>query len=122
MHLYTCTHTARVFKFKHCFSCLKFSQWKEQRVFRSIKQNNLRKFTVFGIKKNIKEVLLKKELDYTIISSSDKFIIYHVKNSLLSNNKETCIKGEIGLFDASVGPYDVAEECEEVGNSLLPQL
>ena len=98
---------------------------KKQKVFRSIKQNNLQKFTTFDIKKlrkSIKEVLLKKELDHTIISSSDKSIIHHVRKSLLFNNKETCIKREIRLFNVSIGAYDIVEACELAGNSLLPQL
>ena len=74
----------------------------------------------------IKEKLLIKALkfaeSYRDISDEDKSIINHSRKSLLFNNQQALIKKESGLFDVTMGAYDVAEVCELVGSFLLYQL
>ena len=72
---------------------------------------------------SIKETLLIKAINFTeklvIITNEDKVIIKHPKKSLLYDDSESWIKNDSGLFDVTMGAYDGAELCEQVGTFLL---
>ena len=61
----------------------------------------------------IQEELVKKGLrfaqEYIDITSKDTEIIYHVRKSLLFDEKDAWIKKQSGLFDVTMGAYDGAE-------------
>ena len=104
-------------EFRHKLS---MNQWKNTDHvidwFKSIKDKQHCKFVIFDIKDfypSVKESLLKQPLDfaekYTKVTSEDKAIIKHARNSLLSNKQQIWIKKESGLFDVMMGAYDGAE-------------
>ena len=109
------------------------NQWKNTDTvvdwFKQIKKKHLHKFATFDIKefyRSIKECLLKNTINFagqhTKISEKDKAIIFHARKSLLFNGQHVWIKKKGGLFDVTMGAFDVAEVCEVVGNFLLYQL
>ena len=56
-----------------------------------------------------------------MVSDEDKRIINHSRKLLLVNNQQVWIKKESGLFNVTMGAYEVAEVCEPIG-SLIYQL
>ena len=48
-----------------------------------------------------------------------KKIINHARKAWLFNKKQTGIKKERGLFDATMGAHDRTEACKLAGSSLL---
>ena len=76
--------------------------------FKSINKKYLRKFVNFNIKDfypPIQESSLKQTLDfikkYLKVSSEDKTIFKHARNSLLFNKQQTWIEKESRLFDGA---------------------
>ena len=71
----------------------------------------------------IQEELVNKGLrfaqEYIDITSKDTEIIYHVRKSLLFDEKDAWIKKQSGLFDVTMGAYDGAEVCKLVGTYML---
>ena len=75
---------------------------------------------------SIKETLLIKAINFAEkrvnITNEDKVIINYSRKSLLYDNREPWMKKDSGLFDVTMGAYDVAEVCELVGTFLLYKL
>ena len=109
---------------------LNINQWKNTASviewFKRIEQKHLYKFIIFDIKDfypSIQEELLNKGLrfaqEYIDITSKDTEIICHALKSLLFDEKDTWMKKQSGLFDVTMGAYDVTEVRELVGTYML---
>ena len=97
--------------------------------FKQMKNKHLHKSAAFDMKEfypSIKECLLKNAVNFvgqhTEISEKDKAVIFHARKSLLFNGQHVWIKRKGGLFEVTMGAFDGAEVCEDVGNFLLYQL
>lgn len=110
-----------------------FHQWKNTTAvinwFKSIESKQLLSFICFDIEEfypSISQDLLNKALDfasdYDNITTDDRNIIIHAKNSILIHNHLPWQKKGNTTFDVTMGSYDGAETCELVGNFLLSQL
>ena len=82
-------------------------------------------FDIVDFYPSIDENLLRKALDFATkyhpITSSEREIIFHTKNSLLYSNNTPWTKKE-KMFDVTMGSFDGAETCEVVGIYILSQL
>jgi len=83
--------------------------------------------TVVEFYPSISEALLNRALDlaseHVTISEDDRQAIVNAKHPLLFNNGQPWEKKNSNtLFDVTMGSYDVAETCEQVGCYLLAQL
>ena len=112
---------------------LNMNQWKNpEDLFdwlQNINEKELCKSVIFDINDLypfIKASLLKQFLDlaekYIKVSNEDKVIIKYARKSLLFNKQQIWIKKESGLFDVTMGAYDVVEVCELVEIFILYQL
>ena len=93
--------------------------------FNKIPNKKVHKFVVFDIK-NFTHRLKNNYWKMLQISQTAELlyrkmtIINHARKSLLFNKQQqTWIKKENGLFDVTMGAYDLAEVCELVGSFLL---
>ena len=59
---------------------------------------------------------------YDNITSEERNIIIHAKNSILVHKQQSWQKKGDTTFDVTMGSYDGAETCELVGSFLLSQL
>ena len=94
-----------------------------------IEEKNKCKLIVFNIKDfylSIKETLLIKAKNsakkLVNITSEDKEIIKHARQSLLCDNSEPWMKKGSGLFDVTMDTDDGEEVCELVGTFVLHKL
>jgi len=109
-----------------------FHQWKNTTAvinwFKSIENKQILSFICFDIEEfypSISQDLLNRALDfasdYDSITSDERNIIIHAKNSILIHNHLHWQKKGNTTFDVTMGSYDGAETCELVGNFLLSQ-
>ena len=99
-----------------------FNQWKNTTSviewFKAIKNKQHHSF--------ISQDLLNRALDfasaYDNITSEERNIIIHAKNSILVHKHQSWQKKGDTTFDVTIGSYDGAETCELVGSFLLSQL
>ena len=110
-----------------------FTQWKNIAAvinwFTSIKNKQHSSFICFDIEEfypSISQDLLNKALDfasdYDNITTDERNIIIHAKNSILIHKHLHWQKKGNTTFDVTMGSYDGAETCELVGSFLLSQL
>ena len=97
--------------------------------FTSIKNKQHSSFICFDIEEfypSISQDLLNKALDfasdYDNITTDERNIIIHAKNSILIHKHLHWKKKGNTTFDVTMGSYDSAETCERVGSFLLSQL
>ena len=110
-----------------------FNQWKNTSSviewFKAIKNKQHHSFICFDIVEfypSISQDLLNRALDfasaYDNITSEERNIIIHAKNSILVHKHQSWQKKGDTTFDVTMGSYDGAETCELVGSFLLSQL
>ena len=110
-----------------------FKKWKNIAAvinwFTSIKNKQHSSFICFDIEEfypSISKDLLNKALDfasdYDNITTDERNIIIHAKNSILIHKHLHWQKKGNTTFDVTMGSYDGAETCELVGSFLLSQL
>ena len=97
--------------------------------FKSIENKQQFSFICFDIEEfypSISQDLLNKALDfasnYDNITTEERNIIIHAKNSILIHKHIPWQKKGNTTFDVTMGSYDGAETCELVGSFLLSQL
>ena len=111
----------------------KFNQWKNTTSviewFKAIENKQHHSFICFDIVEfypSISQDLLNRALDfasaYDNITSDERNIIIHAKNSILIHKQQSWQKKGDTTFDVTMGSYDGAETCELVGSFLLSQL
>ena len=109
------------------------NQWKNTTAvinwFKSIENKQQFSFICFDIEEfypSISQDLLNKALDfasnYDNITTEERNIIIHAKNSILIHKHIPWQKKGNTTFDVTMGSYDGAETCELVGSFLLSQL
>ena len=109
------------------------NQWKNTTAvinwFKSIENKQQFNFICFDIEEfypSISQDLLNKALDfasnYDNITTEERNIIIHAKNSILIHKHTPWQKKGNATFDVTMGSYDGAETCELVGSFLLSQL
>ena len=109
------------------------NQWKNTSSviewFKAIKNKQHHSFICFDIVEfypSISQDLLNRALDfasaYDNITSEERNIIIHAKNSILVHKHQSWQKKGDTTFDVTMGSYDGAETCELVGSFLLSQL
>ena len=110
-----------------------FNQWKNTTSviewFKAIKNKQHHSFFCFDIVEfypSISQDLLNRALDfasaYDDITSEERNIIIHAKNSILVHKHQSWQKKGDTTFDVTMGSYDGAETCKLVGSFLLSQL
>ena len=112
----------------------KVNQWKNStsviRWFNNIHTTDKSTFITFDVVNfypSINRELLLKALQFaqkfTNITSTEKDIILHAKNTLLFHNSDPWQKSDSDdLFDVTMGSYDGAETCELVGTYILNEI
>ena len=109
------------------------NQWKNTTAvinwFKSIENKQQFNFICFDIEEfypSISQDLLNKALDfasnYDNITTEERSIIIHAKNSILIHKHIPWQKKGNATFHVTMGSYDGAETCELVGSFLLSQL
>ena len=104
--------------------------WKDSSAvvewFQSIDRKNDCVFTCFDIVEfypSISEKLLTEALDFagrkTVITESEREVIFHSRKSLLFTADKDWVKKDTSLFDVTMGSFDGAEVCELVGTYAL---
>ncbi len=84
-------------------------------------------FDVVNFYPTIDKDLLQKSIDfamrYTNITTSEREIIFHAKDTLLFHDNNPWQKSNTDdLFDVTMGSYDGAETCELVGSYILNEI
>ena len=111
----------------------KFNQWKNTTSviewFKGIESKYNHTFISFDVVDfypSISQELLNRALDfasdYDNITTDERNIIIHAKNSILVHKNQPWKKKNNTTFDVTMGSYDGAETCELVGSFLLSQL
>ena len=109
------------------------NQWRNTTAvinwFKSIENKQQFSFICFDIEEfysSISQDLLNKALyfasNYDNITTDERNIIIHAKNSILIHKHTPWQKKGNTTFDVTMGSYDGAETCELVGSFLLSQL